>query len=306
MSSHEPCFASAQLKTQHQKLSIDYHSHHFCKFFLQGPMYGNYKQRVKTIAVVVEGSWPSTEGDALFCRASGAPTQPYGNQTSNVFGAWLLGLGSGKQYWSLLQASTFQVRKMMAFPKSLPLFRKKMAFPKSWLLSQNKRAKSLLSWALLRGPGTKSFGPRLSWGPRRPHKHKDPTTHSFWYLPYSGPWNQDVRSLCLHGLLGSYHLEGAPRCPASPRGRRWAPTARGPASGAPALESARAAGPGNHSIPRIVYSIQYIVYTTRKHGINESYINQNRKAWVYGIIYLEIRVPTTGSLSVILIQLEGP
>ena len=34
--------------------------------------------------------------------------------------------------------------------------------------------------------------------------HKDPTKHDFWHLPYIGPWNQNVRSLCLCGVLGPY------------------------------------------------------------------------------------------------------
>ena len=36
------------------------------------------------------------------------------------------------------------------------------------------------------------------------YKHKDPTNHGFWYPPYTGPWNQNVRSLCLCGLFGPY------------------------------------------------------------------------------------------------------
>ena len=36
---------------------------------------------------------------------------------------------------------------------------------------------------------------------KRPHKHEAPTNHDFWYPPYIGPWNQNVRSLCLCGLL---------------------------------------------------------------------------------------------------------
>ena len=40
-------------------------------------------------------------------------------------------------------------------------------------------------------------------GPQRPHEHKDPTSHDFWYPPSLGPWNQNVRSLCLSVLLGS-------------------------------------------------------------------------------------------------------
>ena len=39
-------------------------------------------------------------------------------------------------------------------------------------------------------------------GPKRPYKHKDPTNHDFWYPPCIGPWNQNIRSLCLCGLLG--------------------------------------------------------------------------------------------------------
>ena len=33
------------------------------------------------------------------------------------------------------------------------------------------------------------------------NKDKDPTKHGFWYPAYTGPWNQNVRSLCLGGLL---------------------------------------------------------------------------------------------------------
>ena len=48
------------------------------------------------------------------------------------------------------------------------------------------------------------------WGDRtraqkdieRPHKHKDPTKQYVWYPPDSGPWNQNVRSSCLCGLVG--------------------------------------------------------------------------------------------------------
>ena len=36
------------------------------------------------------------------------------------------------------------------------------------------------------------------------YKHKDPTNNDFWYPPYMGPWNQNVRSLCLRGLRGHY------------------------------------------------------------------------------------------------------
>ena len=45
---------------------------------------------------------------------------------------------------------------------------------------------------------------------KRPHKHKDPTNHDVWYLPYIGPRNQNVRSLCLCSLLGPYtkHIVG--------------------------------------------------------------------------------------------------
>ena len=39
-------------------------------------------------------------------------------------------------------------------------------------------------------------------GPKRSCKHKDPANHDFWYLPSIGPWNQNVRSLRLGGLLG--------------------------------------------------------------------------------------------------------
>ena len=42
------------------------------------------------------------------------------------------------------------------------------------------------------------------WGLKRPHKHEHPTNHDNWYPPYLGPWNQNVRSLCLRGLWGLY------------------------------------------------------------------------------------------------------
>ena len=48
--------------------------------------------------------------------------------------------------------------------------------------------------------------------PKRPHKHKDPTNHGFWYPPYIGPWNQNVRSSCLGGLLGPYDKNVALHC----------------------------------------------------------------------------------------------
>ena len=34
-------------------------------------------------------------------------------------------------------------------------------------------------------------------GPKRPHKHKDPTKHDCLVSPHFGPWNRDLRSLCL-------------------------------------------------------------------------------------------------------------
>ena len=37
--------------------------------------------------------------------------------------------------------------------------------------------------------------------PKRPHKHKDPTNHDFWYPPYLGPWNQNVSSYVYSGAL---------------------------------------------------------------------------------------------------------
>ena len=40
--------------------------------------------------------------------------------------------------------------------------------------------------------------------PKRPHKHQDPSEHDFWYPPYIGAWNQNVRSSCSCGLLGPY------------------------------------------------------------------------------------------------------
>ena len=38
---------------------------------------------------------------------------------------------------------------------------------------------------------------------KNPDKQKDPTRHDFSYTPDTGPQNQDVRSFCLCGLLGS-------------------------------------------------------------------------------------------------------
>ena len=39
---------------------------------------------------------------------------------------------------------------------------------------------------------------------KRPQKHKDLTKHDSWYPPHIVPWNQNLRSLCLCGLLGPY------------------------------------------------------------------------------------------------------
>ena len=44
----------------------------------------------------------------------------------------------------------------------------------------------------------------ITQDPKRPHKHKDPTNHNFWHPPYTGPWNQNVRSLCLGGFSSPY------------------------------------------------------------------------------------------------------
>ena len=41
-------------------------------------------------------------------------------------------------------------------------------------------------------------------GPKRPHKHKNPTNHVFQYPPCIGPWNQDVRSSCFPSYGKSY------------------------------------------------------------------------------------------------------
>ena len=42
----------------------------------------------------------------------------------------------------------------------------------------------------------------LYLGPQRPHTHQDPTKDDFWYPPYSGPCNQNVRSSYLYGRVG--------------------------------------------------------------------------------------------------------
>ena len=34
------------------------------------------------------------------------------------------------------------------------------------------------------------------------YEHKDLTIHGVWLPPYIGPWNSNVRSLCLCGLWG--------------------------------------------------------------------------------------------------------
>ena len=57
------------------------------------------------------------------------------------------------------------------------------------LLSGDRNHRSRTCWA------------RQEW-PKRSHKHKDSTNHDNWYPPSIGPWNQNVRSLCLCGLLG--------------------------------------------------------------------------------------------------------
>ena len=43
--------------------------------------------------------------------------------------------------------------------------------------------------------------PHHKKGPKRPHKHKDPTRHDFSFPPCIGPWNQTVRSLCLYSTI---------------------------------------------------------------------------------------------------------
>ena len=43
-----------------------------------------------------------------------------------------------------------------------------------------------------------------TWGPKTPHQHEDPTNHNFLYLPYIGPWNQNVRSLFFTNLMKYY------------------------------------------------------------------------------------------------------
>ena len=42
--------------------------------------------------------------------------------------------------------------------------------------------------------------------PKRPQKRKDATADDFSYPPYTGPWNQDVRSSCLCGLWYARYL----------------------------------------------------------------------------------------------------
>ena len=40
-------------------------------------------------------------------------------------------------------------------------------------------------------------------GPKRAHKHEDPTNHGFWYPSYAGRWTQNVRSFCLSMVFGA-------------------------------------------------------------------------------------------------------
>ena len=63
-------------------------------------------------------------------------------------------------------------------------------------------------------------------GPKRPHKHKDPTNHAFWYPPDAGSWNQNVRSLCFCDLWAPVvALRWQRRLPyiTASQGRDWAP-----------------------------------------------------------------------------------
>ena len=48
---------------------------------------------------------------------------------------------------------------------------------------------------------------RTTWQSRAPKDHRkvrmlQTTNHDFWYCPDTGLWNQNVRSLCLFGVLG--------------------------------------------------------------------------------------------------------
>ena len=50
--------------------------------------------------------------------------------------------------------------------------------------------------------------------PKRPHEHKDPTNHGFWYPPiysYIGPWKQNVGSLCFCGVWGPTQPSALPK-----------------------------------------------------------------------------------------------
>ena len=58
---------------------------------------------------------------------------------------------------------------------------------------------------------------QLLLGPNRPHKHRDPTNHAFWYPPYIGPWNQNVLmfmwsfgALCLWVSIASQGVRDPP------------------------------------------------------------------------------------------------
>ena len=45
---------------------------------------------------------------------------------------------------------------------------------------------------------------------KRPHKHKDPTKHDFWYPPSIGRWSQNLRCLCLCRVLGPKYNQNVP------------------------------------------------------------------------------------------------
>ena len=45
------------------------------------------------------------------------------------------------------------------------------------------------------------LGRALFRSPEDHKKHKLPTTHDFWYPPYVGHWNQNVRSSCLYHTI---------------------------------------------------------------------------------------------------------
>ena len=58
------------------------------------------------------------------------------------------------------------------------------------------------------GPLLQALTCFLALGPKRLHKHKDPTKQYIGDSPCIGPLNQNVTSLCLCGLLGLYAWVG--------------------------------------------------------------------------------------------------